>query len=47
MWEERNAYRGLVGKLEGRTWNDINKMVLKKYNWTAWTGFVWLRIATS
>lgn len=47
MEEERNAYRSLVGKLEGRTWDDINKMDIKKYNWMAWTGFVWLRIATS
>jgi hypothetical protein len=30
MWEKRNVYRGLVGKLERRTWNDINKMDLKK-----------------
>jgi hypothetical protein len=47
MGEERNAYRSLVGKTEGRTWDDINKMDLKKYNWMAWAGFVWLRIATS
>ena len=31
MGEEGNAYRGLVGKPEGRTWDDINKMDLKKY----------------
>jgi hypothetical protein len=40
MGKRRNAYRRLVGKPEGRTWDDINKMDLIKYNWMAWTGFV-------
>ena len=29
MGEERNVYRCLVRKTEGRTWDDINKMDLK------------------
>jgi hypothetical protein len=53
--EKMNAYRVLVGKPEGKIplgihrnrWKDNIKMNLKKQDWVAWTGFVWLRKGTS
>jgi hypothetical protein len=54
MWEKNNAYRILVGKLEGkrllgrprRRWVDNIKMDLR-YNGMKWIGLIWLRIGTS
>jgi hypothetical protein len=50
--EKRNAYRILVGKLEGkrplgrprRRWEDNIKMDLGDMGWS---GLIWLRIGTS
>ena len=54
MRERRDAYRVLVGKLEGRRplgrprlrWKDNIEMDLKKVRWKAWSGSMWLRIGT-
>jgi hypothetical protein len=54
MGEERNVYRVLVGKPEGkrplgrprRRWEDGMKMVLRAIGWGVWSGFTWLRIGT-
>jgi hypothetical protein len=56
MREKRNAYRLLVGKVEGRRplgrprrrWVDNIKMDLVEVGWggVIWTGLVWLRIGT-
>jgi hypothetical protein len=54
MREQRNAYRILVGKLEGKGplgrpdvggWT-ILKWILERYD-VAWTGSIWLSIRTS
>jgi hypothetical protein len=55
--EKRNAYRILVGKLEGkrplgrprRRWVDNIKMDLRDIGWDGvdWIGLIWLRIGTS
>jgi hypothetical protein len=53
--EERNAYRILVGKPEGkrplgrRRWVDNIKIGLRETGWDGmgWTGSIWLRIGTS
>jgi hypothetical protein len=56
MGEQRNAYRILVGKPEGkrtvgrprRRWVDSIKMDLKKRkDRVGWTGLVWLRRGTN
>jgi hypothetical protein len=52
MGEERNVYRVLVGKPEGkrplerprRRWEDGIKTDLRKTGWGVWSGFTWLRI---
>jgi hypothetical protein len=52
--ERRDAYRALVGKLEGsrplerpsRRWEDNIKMVLREVGWGAQTRSIWLRIGT-
>jgi hypothetical protein len=52
MWEKRNAYRTLVGNLEGKrplgrprpTWADNIKMDLREIGWS---GLIWLRIGTT
>jgi hypothetical protein len=53
MGEERNVYRVLVGKTEGkrtlerprRRWEDGIKMVLREIGWGG-GGFSWLMIGT-
>jgi hypothetical protein len=53
MGEKRNAYRILVGRLEGkrplgrprRRWEVNIKMDLK--DGMVWTGLMWLRVGTS
>jgi hypothetical protein len=57
MEKKRNAYKLLVGKLEGRRplglgrpryrWVDNIKIDLGEMVWLVWTGLVWLRIGTS
>jgi hypothetical protein len=54
MGKERNVYRVLVGKPEGkrplgsprRRWEDGIKMDLRETGWGVWSGFSWLRIGT-
>jgi hypothetical protein len=55
-WERlRNAYRVLVGKIEGRNNSEdlgvdgwiILEWILGKYGENVWTGFICLRIGTS
>jgi hypothetical protein len=54
MREERNMYRSLVGKPEGkrplgisrRRWVNNIRMDLVKVDGVMWTGLVWLRIGT-
>jgi hypothetical protein len=49
--EEVNEYKVLVGEPESKgpkhRWEDKNKMILKKFYGTVWTGLIWLRIRTS
>jgi hypothetical protein len=55
MGEERNAYRILVGRPEGKRplerprcrWEDNIKVDLREIGWVLWTGLMWLRIGTS
>jgi hypothetical protein len=55
MGEKGNAYRILVGKLQGkrplgrprRRWADNIKMDLREIDGMVWTGSIWLRIGTS
>jgi hypothetical protein len=52
---ERNAYRILVGKSEGKTplrrprrrWEDNFKMNFRELGWDGMAGLIWLRIGTS
>jgi hypothetical protein len=52
MGEERNVYRVLVGKPQGKTplerpkrrWEDGIKMDLREIRWRGWSGFTWLRL---
>jgi hypothetical protein len=52
--ENRNAYRLLVGKPEGKRplgrpicrWVDNIRMDLERWDGVKWTGLVWLRIGT-
>jgi hypothetical protein len=55
MGEKRNAYRLLVGKLEGKRplgrprhrWVDNIRLDLgERWDGVMWTGLVWLRIGT-
>jgi hypothetical protein len=54
MGEKRGAYRILVGKPEGkrllgrprRRWEESIKVDLQEVGCGAWTGLIWLRIAT-
>ena len=54
MGDRRGAYRGLVGKPEGRIlvgrprhrWEDNIEVDLREVGWRAWTGSIWLRIGT-
>jgi len=55
VWENRNAYRVLVGKhirkqqlgrSRGR-WEDNIKLDLKEIRWVAYVGFIWIRIRES
>jgi hypothetical protein len=53
--EKRNAYRILVGKLEGkrplgrlrRRWVDNIKIDLRVIDGMVWIGLIWLKIGTS
>jgi hypothetical protein len=55
MVENRNSYRSLVGKPEGKSplrrhrcrWGIILKWILERKDGIVWTGFVWFRIETS
>jgi hypothetical protein len=55
MLNARNAYKMLVGKLEGERalrrckcrQTVILKWILKKYGVRVWTGFIWFSIETS
>jgi hypothetical protein len=55
MGEIRNAYKILIGKLEGkrhlgrprRRWEYSIKMYLGEIGWKLWTGCIWLRIGAS
>jgi hypothetical protein len=50
-----NAYRILVGKLEGkrplgrprRRWVAILKLILERHDGVVWIGSIWLRIGTT
>jgi hypothetical protein len=50
--ERRGAYRGFVGKPEGKRplgrprhrWEDTIKMDLQEVEWREWTELIWLRI---
>ena len=45
MGERRGAYRGLVGKLEGK--RPLGRNVdLQEVGWGTWTGLIWLRTGT-
>jgi hypothetical protein len=54
MEEMRNAYKILVGKPEGkrlfirprRRWQVISELILEKWGWRVWIGFIWLRAGT-
>jgi hypothetical protein len=54
MGEKRNAYRLLVGKMEGkrplerprRRWVNNIGCILERWDGVMWTGLVWLRIET-
>jgi hypothetical protein len=52
MGENRNAYRILLGKPEGKRtlgrqgWT-ILKRILERYDGMGWIGLIWLRIQTS
>jgi hypothetical protein len=54
MGEGRGTYRILLGRPEGRTQLErprhrrriILKGIFKKWDGTAWTGSIWLRIGT-
>jgi hypothetical protein len=54
MGEERNVYKVLVGKPEGkrplgrlsRRWEDGMRIVLREIGWGVWSEFSWLRIGT-
>jgi hypothetical protein len=55
MGEMGNVNRFLIGKHEAkrplgrpcRRWESNMRMGLRKIRWEVWTGFIWLRIATS
>jgi hypothetical protein len=55
MQEKTNAYRILVGKLEGKRplgrqrhrWMDKLKWILEREDGVVWTGSIWLRKGTS
>jgi hypothetical protein len=50
--EERNVYKVLVGKFEGkstlgrprRRWENGNRMDVRDIAWVLWSGFSWLRV---
>jgi hypothetical protein len=52
LGERRDAYRVLVGKLEGkrplgrprRGWEDNIKIRIQKMGWGTWIALIWLRI---
>jgi hypothetical protein len=54
MHKKTNAYRVLVRKLEGKRpleiprhrWKDNTKMSFREKYGVAWTGLIWLRMAT-
>jgi hypothetical protein len=54
MGERRRVYRVLARKPEGKTppvrprrgWEDIFKMVFRKWDVSEWTGSKWFRIGT-
>jgi hypothetical protein len=52
VWELRNAYKTLVGNLEGKRslrnsgcrWEYNIRMDLREVGWERWTGCIWLRM---
>jgi hypothetical protein len=54
-YENRNSYRVLLGKLEGkrplgrprRRWEDNIEMDIRGIDGVVWTRFIWLRMGTS
>jgi hypothetical protein len=52
---EKNAYRILVGKPEGKRplgrprirWEDDIRVDFEKYDGVVWTGFIWLAVGTN
>ena len=55
MGDRRNAYRVLMGRIEGRRLlgrprlggRIISEWIFKKWDEGEWTGLVWLRLGTS
>ena len=55
VWENRNAYKFLVGKRIGKgqlgrswgRWEDNIKFDLKEIRWVTYAGFIWIRIRES
>jgi hypothetical protein len=55
MWENRNAYRILVGKpgakrplgRPGCVCVTISKWILERWDGVVWIGLIWIRIRTS
>jgi hypothetical protein len=55
MDEKRNAHRILMAKAERkrllgrrrRRREKILKWITERYDWTVWTGSIWLRVGTS
>jgi hypothetical protein len=45
LWETRNAYLVLVGKLD-RKWEVNIDIDIKEIGWDSVTGFIWIRMGT-
>jgi hypothetical protein len=43
--EKKNAYRLLMGKLEGKNWvGETLKWILEKEDEVTWIGLIWLKV---